>query len=158
MVVGARMRHDGRWADVCILDASSRGFLISTSNAPPRGTYIEITRGESRYVARVMWQGSDRCGVQTRDRVCVEALLTPREGSASDATFDSSKADRRAVARVRETLDRNAERSVWLGQTIEYASIAGIGAMAAILIVTMLTDAFSTPLARVSAALETARP
>lgn len=159
LVVGARVRHDGRWADVRILDASSRGFLVSMSNVPPRGTYIELARGPLRYVARVMWQGRDRCGVQTQDRVCVDSLLKPPERAANAAaTPDAVANDRRSAERVRDSLDQQGARSIWLGKSIEYLSIVGAGAMAAIFLVTLLTDAFTAPLATVSAALASPHP
>lgn len=158
VVVGARMRLDGRWADVRILDASSHGFLVSTADAPPRGTCIELARGPAHYVARVMWQGNGRFGVQTRDRVCVDALLAPPTAATGNGAFDPSKGERRARDRTREELDQRALRNAWLGKTVEYASVAGAGAMAAMLIVSLFGSAFAAPMARISAALETPRP
>lgn len=113
-----------------------------------------------RYVARVMWQGRDRCGVQTQDRVCVDALLKPPERAANaDAdAADPVANNRRSAERSRDSLDQQAARSARFGKSIEYASIAGAGAMAAIFLATLLTDAFSAPLASVAAALESPRP
>lgn len=158
LVVGARMRLDGRWADVRILDASSRGFLIATVDTPNRGTYIELARGPARYVARVMWQGNGRCGVQTQDRVCVGALLKPPECAANDGVADAAKVDRRGAERSRDALDQQAARSVWIGKSVEYAGVVGMGAVAAMLLYAMLGSMFAAPLSRISSALEDSRP
>jgi len=156
VLVGARMRTDGHWADVQILDASSRGFLIQSPRSPARGTYIELCRGQRRYVARVVWQTNQRCGVRTQDALSIDDLLKPPETQRRGVAPDDPAVEWRERHRVFESIKRRAQSSRQVGKIVEFASIAGLGLVAAVLIFGGLGDLFGKPLTRVSEALTSA--
>ena len=158
IVVSARMRMGARWSDVRILDASSRGFMIHLTAAPPRGTYVELWRGRQRHVARVVWQAANRCGLQTQDKVSVDELVKPPE--EQKAPDDAASAEANAQATERRSRERSLEQvaqshvaSKALSRTIEYGSMLALGALGAFLLFGMFQQAVNAPMARVSAAL-----
>ena len=153
VLVGARMRIDGHWTDVQILDASSRGFLIHASHSPPRGSFIELHRGRRHYVARVVWQANQLCGVRTQDALSVDDLMNPPENQTASITSNESAVEQRERRRVSESIKQRGQSSRHLGRMVEYVSIVGLGGAAAVLIFGGLSDLFGKPLARVSEAL-----
>lgn len=148
------MRQDGRWADVRILDASSRGFMIHLSDAPPRGTYLELHRGRRSYVARVIWRTAQRCGLQTQDRVIVDDLLKPPEPVTDPQQDEAPTIERRTAGRSRDVIEQKAERSRTLGRAGQFAAFIGGAVVAASLLYGMVGQALSWPLAQVSVVLE----
>jgi len=121
------MRIDGYWADVQILDASSRGFLIHAAHSPPRGSYIELYRGRRRYVARVVWQTNQRCGVRTQDALSVDDLIKPPETQTASIASNEPAVERRERRRVSESIKQRGQSSRHIGRMVEYASIVGLG-------------------------------
>lgn len=158
VVIKARMRLDGTWADVCIRDISSRGLLVQAASAPSRNSYVEIYRGRHVIVARVVWTKDERFGVQTQDRLDIKAVIQEpdlsgiefRKARAASPTFDRRTAPRPPS---RDDLRWKAERSRQLSKAAEFACIGALGASAAILILEGLDSAFSQPLAAVSESL-----
>ena len=153
IVVPARIRQAGRWADVRILDASSRGFMIHLPNAPPRGTYVELHRGRRSYVARVVWQSAQRCGLQTQDRVIVDDLVKPPEAVTDPRQDEAPTIERRSAGRARDRIELKAERSRTSGRAGQFAAFICGAVVAASLLYGMVGQALSRPLAQVSTAL-----
>ena len=147
------MRQDGRWTDVRILDASSRGFMVHVPDAPPRGTYIELHRGRRSYVARVVWRTAQRCGLQTQDRIIVDDLVKLPEAVTDPKQDEAPIIERRSAGRSRDMIEQKAERNRTLGRAGQFAAFIGGAAVAASLLYGVVGQALSRPLAQVSAVL-----
>jgi hypothetical protein len=55
VLIEARLRQDRGWTDARILNISRRGLMVRSPAAPLHGTYVEVSRGTHRIVARVVW-------------------------------------------------------------------------------------------------------
>lgn len=158
VIIKARMRLDGVWADVCIRDISSRGLLLQAASAPSRNSYVEIYRGRHVIVARVVWTKDERFGVQTQDRLNIDAVIEEpdlsgiefRKARAASPTFERRSAPRPPSA---DDLRWKAERSRHLSKAAEFACLGALGASAAFLIFEGFYDAVAEPMATVSANL-----
>ncbi len=66
------MRVGASWSDTAILDLSSKGLLLHSPNAPPRGSYVEVRRGQHVIIARVVWTCGGHVGLRSQDNVLIE--------------------------------------------------------------------------------------
>lgn len=155
MLIGARMRIGARWGNVRILNISSRGLMLQAPDVPTRGSYLEVRRGAHTIVARVVWTGEQRFGVETQDALRVDAII--REPDRSSPEFresrdDSAALDRRAPQR-QPSSEQRLERSRVIGRTTEFVCVALAGAAAALMGYAALEEAFAKPVRQVAAAL-----
>lgn len=151
------MRLDGVWRDVCVRNISSRGMLLQAGSAPHRGTYVEVYRGKHVIVARVAWSKDNRFGVQTQERLNIQAILGEPDLSGTsykDAVKKQPTYERRSAPRPTEAeLRWRAEQSRFTSKALEFACIAAVGGSIAFALFDTMSDTFSKPLASVSAAL-----
>jgi hypothetical protein len=75
VLIRAKLRAGGLPIDACIRDISSKGLMIQTRVAPPRGTYVEIIAGNQTIVGRVVWGNDMRFGIITRDKLPVDMIV-----------------------------------------------------------------------------------
>ena len=148
--IPARMRLGARWTDVFILNLSSRGCQIRSSEPVDRGTYVELRRGDQAIVARVVWQSGSRAGLRTQDRVPVEAIVTSAAGK-SDRPEGPPAIERRE--RPRGRIAQAHERSRLRGRAWEFAGVAVVGATLSIAVVSLVAEVLAQPLAKVGVAL-----
>ena len=144
VVVPARLRHGASWSDTCILNLSSRGLMIHTSQQVAPGTAVEIRRGEHVIIARVVWRSGGRAGLQAEERLPVEEIMTVGQAPALQLTADSG--DRRRYPRPED-------RSRAQGRMIEFAGAGVVALSLAVAALSMVEQAFARPIAMVSAAL-----
>jgi hypothetical protein len=144
VVVPARLRHGASWSDTCILNLSSRGMMILTSQQVAPGTAVEIRRGEQVIIARVVWRSGGRAGLQAEERLPVEEIMTVGQAPALQLTADSG--DRRRYPRPED-------RSRAQGRMIEFAGAGVVALSLAVAALSMVEQAFARPIAMVSAAL-----
>ena len=159
VLIRARMRNGPSWADVNIRNISSRGLMVQATSSPPRGSYVELRRGRHAIVARVAWSSGPRFGLQTQDRLDVEAIVAEPDQSSVD--YGKAKAadptfERRTETRVssRQEIERRAERSRLYARLGQFA---GIGAIALVLVggvVGAVLTVLPAPMAAVSSALQ----
>lgn len=76
VMIGARMRAGGLPANICIRDISSKGMMIHSGASPPRGTYVEIVTPSQTIVGRVVWGNDFRFGIQTRERLQIDMMIS----------------------------------------------------------------------------------
>ena len=157
VLIQARMRIEGAWADVCIRDISSRGLLLQAAAAPERGNYIEIFRAGHVIIGRVVWKNDRRFGVQTQDRMNIEALVqqpllsTPeRRVAARRESSDRISSPRQPSAAG--IIDR-IEHSRRISAAFQFGFITLCGAFAAVTAVSLVGEAVSAPLAQLSSHL-----
>lgn len=148
VIAPARLRLGAKWSDACILNVSSRGLLIHVPQPPQRGSYVELRRGEQVIIGRVMWCKGSRVGLRAQDRVPIEAIVTKQGAQALRLTADNG----RPVERRR--FDRTHERSRLGARLFEFASVAAVGAMLSVAVVSVVSRAVAEPLSRVRTALD----
>ena len=158
VLIQARMRIEGVWADICIRDISSRGLLIQAAAAPERGSYIEIFRGPHVLVGRVVWKKDRRFGVQTQDRMDIEALVQQPLLSSPDRRVASTRqqlSDRRSCPAQSEAagIERRIERSRRASAALQFGVLITCGVFAAMTAVSLVGKALSAPLESVSSHL-----
>lgn len=85
-MVRARLRDSTGERDVCIIDVSSRGLLLTTASPPGRGEFVELIIGPNRLTALVKWSGERRFGLSLRERVNIAAMVQGGLGSLVLAT------------------------------------------------------------------------
>lgn len=147
VTVPARLRIGANWSDACILNVSSRGVLIHVPQPPQRGSYVELRRGDQVIIGRVMWSKGSRAGLRAQDRVPVEAIVTNTSAQELRLTAPGgTPVERRRVART-------YEQSRWRSRVLEFASIAALGAVLSITLVSVVSRAVAEPLSRVRTAL-----
>jgi len=153
--IAARMRCDGHWTDVRVLDAASRGFLIQAHQPPQKGAYIELGRGPRTFVARVVWSHHQRFGVRTQDTIDVAAFVDPSTGKQSEPArrADTAAIERRSADRRREAVGERLVHSRGRARTLEYCSIVAVVAVAAMALMGLVEQLLTNPLASVSSAL-----
>lgn len=153
VLIPSRMRLGSEWLDIVIRNLSSRG-LMAECDAPPRnGTYVEIRRGSRIIIGRVIWNRDRLFGVQSQDRLPVQALIDePRmTRRAQVAVAGGASAERRAVARP--SLETQAERSRLLGMAFQNAAMAAAVVVAALVAGSCVYDALSAPMRAATAAM-----
>lgn len=148
-MVSARLRDGFGWTNVRILDVSSRGLLIRSPNAPPRGAYVEVCKGPHRIVARVVWVNQDRFGVCAQDCIAVDAIAAGSAGSQEIANAGVQEPPRRRPPSAEEKLERSRKRA----GVMQFAWIVGLGAAAGTVMFSVVRDSLSGPLSVVSAEL-----
>ncbi len=147
------MRVGAAWADICIRDISSRGLMIQAPAAPPRGTYLELRRGTRVIIGRVMWSKQDRCGIETQDRLDVDAILAGPDGAEPDDEAYAAPApavDRRSASRAHE---QSFERSRQSSRAFEFICITIFAVAGCMMAFGAVTQWFGEPMAAVEAGL-----
>lgn len=156
-VIKARLRLDGVWRDVCIRNISSRGMLLQAGSAPQRGTYVEVYRGKHVIVARVAWAKDNRFGIQTQERLNVQAILSEPDLSGpsyKEVIKTQPTFERRSVSRASEAeLRWRAEQNRFKSKALEFACIAAVGGSIAFVLFDTMFETLSQPLTRVSTEL-----
>ena len=127
----AEMRVESKRIDVVICNVSSRGLMLTAEQAPPRGSYIEVSRAGVVTVARVVWTNKGRFGVHTRDKLNVAAMMhSPTEKRCM--SIEASVPD--VVPKVRtmgtttqvqslQAVAHQAQRNAWAGARMQFMAI-----------------------------------
>ncbi len=142
--VPCRMNVGGKWSSGCIHEVSTKGILVSSSEPPPLGTYVDIRRGTLVIIGRVVWTGGSRFGVRTQDPISLAALL-----SEPVLQHRPKAVDRRAAAReesTRRIVERGA-KAKHRSSTVEFICIALLGASVAGFAAVSSYHALATPFA-----------
>lgn len=126
-LIRARLRGVGGSRDVCILDVSARGLLVTGADPPRRGQFVELLTGQQSLVGHVEWSSTRRFGVSLRTRIDVGALLRGDTGDISE----KARAQATAAAGVRTPWFGSSRG---LGQAAQFAFLAVAGVGAAIMI------------------------
>ena len=148
VLIDARLRQDCGWSDARILNLSSRGMMVRASSAPARGTYVEISRGAYRIVARDVWVKGDRFGARSQDRIAFEAIAKGEEDSLrKPANFNNDRRLQRRDLDPEEQHERSRARS----RRLELAVVVAFGSAAAGFAFDAVRETLARPLGRVEA-------
>lgn len=149
-MIKARMRVGASWNDVCILNISPRGLAMQASAPPPRGTYLEVRRGDHEITARVMWVNRHRFGVRTQDVLAIEQIVNRPDLSAALPCAEEPVVERR---RWQRSAAERHETSRLLSRAMEFAVLSIFAASAAVITFSAAAEALHRPLAKASAVL-----
>ncbi|PAX06526.1 PilZ domain-containing protein [Sphingomonas lenta] len=157
VLVPCRMNVSGRWVDVCVHNASSRGLLVAADEAPGTGAYIDIRRGTLVIIGRVVWRKGRFFGVRTQDRLSVQALVSePRRGphgaSASSPLSEERRTQSRLAAEGR--VARRVEHSRQTSSRLQFGFLVLAAAAIAMFMADEVGLMLAQPLTAVSAALD----
>lgn len=125
LAVLCRMNVHGKWSDGCIHDVSDHGLLVSSSEPPAVGSYVDIRRGTLIIIGRVVWSGGKRFGIRTQDPVSAAALLGEPILKHRPAETDRRSLDRADSARQNVGL---VARSAHLSSHVQFVCLALAGA------------------------------
>jgi len=133
-----RVRDDDHWSDGRIRNVSSRGLMLEMESPPPRGSFIEIRRGDIVIVGQVRWSSGAQCGLRTQDRVPVERL--GHHSAAPLHHFTGAEpVERRVQVRVM-TPQEIAERSRSRARLFQSLSLVIVGATGAVFFAMLMYD------------------
>lgn len=150
IMVRARLRTGATWHDVLIMNASSRGVMITTDAALRQGGYVEIRKGvDLVIVGRMVWLRGRKAGLRTQDRLDVAALAGMR-GMARQEARPST--DRRAATRAPQPV-RTPESGRHRSAVMQFAGIAVAAALAAYLAADVVHGLLSSVTAQISQAM-----
>lgn len=149
VLIRARIKAADGWQDACIVDLSRRGAGLQSASPPPRGTYVEIRRGDHVLVARVMWTRKHRFGVATQDEVPLDLVVADRAVPPPPAAIAPAN-DRRRLLRSSE---EQAERSRTWARRAQFMAAAAAGILAALAVGNGVRQALAAPLDEVTEAL-----
>lgn len=133
-----RVRDDDHWSDGRIRNMSSRGLMLEMEAPPPRGSFIEIRRGEIVIIGQVRWSSGTQCGLRTQDRVPVDRLAHPTAGPLHHFTGDEP-VERRVQVRVMGPQEI-AERSRSRARLFQSLSLIIVGAVGAVFFAMLMYD------------------
>lgn len=129
MLFPVRVRDDDHWSDGRIRNVSSRGLMLEMEAPPPRGSFIEIRRGDIVIIGQVRWSSEGCCGLRTQDRVPVDRL--GHHSAAPRHAADAGPVERRVQVRVM-TPQEIAERSRSRGRLFQSLSLVIVGVLGAV--------------------------
>lgn len=148
VVLPARLRSGVQWSDTCILNISSRGLMIHSGRAAPKGSTVELRRGEHVIVARVVWRDGARVGLRSDDRLPVEEIMSLSQcKSLRLVATDGARVERRKRPRP-----SSGDSRLW-GRAFEFVGVGVIALALALGVWAMAQQAFVAPLAQIEAAL-----
>ncbi|WP_420854336.1 PilZ domain-containing protein [Sphingomicrobium nitratireducens] len=145
--ISARIRHDGGWDDVAILNISQHGMMLATKPKLNRGAYVEVRRGPYVIIAQIIWSNEAFAGARSQDRISVGHLLEKRAINPIE-----NGTERRAIQRPTEQSWATCRA---LGQLFERSAVWLIAGLAAALMAETVYNALAEPTSQISAAMLT---
>lgn len=153
VLIQARMHAGSTWADVVIHNLSAHGALLACDNAPDRGTYVDIRRGQQTIVGVVVWCKDRFFGIRAQGTIDIAAITNePRLARRPQPTEAGAAADRRAQARMNADADvaRQLERSRRWSSAFQFGLLVATGLFAAGFVAMMVYDVLSNPFSAVA--------
>lgn len=80
VLMRGKLRGSGFARDVCVLDASSRGLLLTLAIPPARGEMIDVMVNGHTLLGQVEWTNGRRMGLRLRERIDVLAFIAGATG------------------------------------------------------------------------------
>lgn len=150
--IGVRVRTDAGWIDATVRNVSSRGLMLHSIEPLHRNQFVEITRGRTRVVGRVVWSDDTNFGLQAQDAVDISALLDkPGSNAAADGS-ERRLAPRAAPVRTYVALDQ-ATNSRMAGRAMELMIVVLTLASVSMLTVSSALEAAEQQLEKVRTSL-----
>lgn len=80
VLMRGKLHGSGFARDVCVLDASSRGLLLTLAIPPARGEMIDVMVNGHTLFGQVEWSNGRRMGLRFRERIDVLAFISGESG------------------------------------------------------------------------------
>lgn len=127
-------------------------MLLQAATPPSPGTYIEILRAAHVVVARVVWAGDRRFGIQSQDRMNVPALIAAMAPGAPRLPGQERRTRDRTPARVATAADiaRAAERSRRFARAFQFGLFLVGGVLSAGLLGSLAYEVLASPFKTIS--------
>jgi hypothetical protein len=145
VVLPARLRTGAHWSDTCILNISSRGLMIHSARAVPKGSLVELRRGVHVILARVVWKDGGRVGLRSSERLPIDEILSLNQSWIRGSV---------RTAEARRGGSRGFTPSLSLApRALEFIGVCAIVMALAVGAWTISQGAFARPLAAIATAL-----
>jgi hypothetical protein len=146
--VAARMRVGEKWADITILNISSRGLMARAASVPPSRSFVEIRRGPNVViVGKVVWQDDRHFGIRTQDRIGISMM----SDDGSVAAAHDPAVERRTQSRPHSPDPLAAfERSRRKAALAQFGTIVAAGGVSAVLLMELVTKVLGTPFGEIA--------
>ena len=150
------MRTDAGWIDATVRNVSVRGMQLHSPQPLRRNEFVEIARGQSRVVGRIVWSNEMVCGLKAQDAVDIDGLLSAPT-SCRPAAGENAR-DRRTIERPSApvhapSFETRAQSARLLGRAIEKTILVVAIACGGALAIGSAFEAMADPLEKVSTAL-----
>jgi hypothetical protein len=152
VLLPARMRSEGPPSQVTILDVSTSGVKISTRATLRPGSYVEIVRGSTSIVGRVVWVKDAQAGIMSRDRIDIQKLLALKAVNRLQEIAGDPRMGRRA-ADPRTSIRQTEERSAQLGRLLQFVVLGSSITIFAITVASIAYDVLHAAMIQVEHAL-----
>jgi hypothetical protein len=121
--------------------------MIHSGRAAPKGSVVELRRGEHVIVARVVWRDGARVGLKSDDRLPVEDIMSLTQCQSLRLVADGgAHVERRRRPRAASGDSRLR------GRAYEFVGIGVIALALTLGVWAMAQEAFAAPLAKIEAA------
>jgi hypothetical protein len=148
VMLPARMRTAAGWTDVCILNLSSRGLMVSARSGSLLSGRTEIWHGQHVIAATIVWRSGRRAGLLADDRIPVEHVMASGAAAALQLT---ALEEWPAVERRKKP--RSPDRHRHHGRLLEFAGGVAAAVGTAVFAFNLVGEAFAKPLAQIQATL-----
>lgn len=152
--ITVRVRTETGWIDATVRNLSQRGMGLSSHQPLRRNQFVEIARGPSRVVGRIVWSDEADCGLRAQDVVDIAGFLAGPQGASPQRENDrraGNRVERHAALAV--PLHQQAQSARWFGRALEFAVITTGVVCAAGVAVGSVLEILGAPLEQVGIAL-----
>ncbi len=132
VLIRCRLHGSGFDKDACILDASSRGVLLTLARPPKYGEMIEIYVNGHALLGSVEWTNGRRMGMKLHERINVLAFITGESGSLA--------LKRGAYGKVKRSAAMQYDWNQVLARQGQFAAMLGAIGVAGYFLVSYLTQ------------------
>lgn len=130
--------------------------MLHTTRPLHSNEFIEVARGRSHIIGRVVWSDGAGCGLRTQDQVDIAGLLG--KPTAPGVLPERRQTDRSKARPTRmRTSEEQAQINRALGQSFERLMVLLVGAAVSMFAASSAYHALASPLHEVEVALGGAR-
>ncbi|PLK26084.1 hypothetical protein [Novosphingobium sp. TH158] len=131
VLMRGRLHGSGFARDVCVLDASSRGLLLTLAVPPARGEMIDIMVNGHTLFGQVEWSNGRRMGMRFRERIDVLAFIAGETGPLALRRQPAGKASHSPAFAI--------DWNQFIARKPQFAGALGLMAIAAFFLVDLIT-------------------
>lgn len=146
-----RIRADGGWLDATVHNVSQRGMMVRSQYPLRRNQFVEIARGHTRVIGRIVWTTDSACGLRAQDIIDIGALLGQPAATRTALREDSARREGGSFAALAMPYRVDASRR--LARGFEFTAVVAAIAVTVTLTIDETLDAASEPIEQVRLAL-----
>lgn len=154
--ISVRVRSNFGWGDARVSNVSSRGMMIVSESAPPKGAYIEICRGPYSVVGRIVWANDHAFGIRSQDPIVFDHLFKVPAQKRAQADERNSRIQEQIRKNRSPAPTENEAAHARRARIFDFIVITAIGVGFAIVVVDTAESFFSAPFKQASTTLSRA--